>query len=146
MSIPVAGTFFSIVKTRDFSSEIGGLLQSGLSMQNALDVLIDQNLDAVLSEIAKNVKEQVVFGDSFHTAIGRTEGLTEQLSAFAKHGEDSGYLPKELHIYSEHLSETIDEKLSEGIGDASASFVQYHCNLYFGCLSRIAFTCLRNDG
>ena len=31
MSIPVAGTFFSIVKTRDFSSEIGELLQSGLS-------------------------------------------------------------------------------------------------------------------
>ena len=48
MSIPVAGTFFSIVKTRDFSSEIGGLLQSGLSLQNALDVLIDQKLDAVL--------------------------------------------------------------------------------------------------
>ena len=69
MSIPVAGTFFSIVKTRDFSGEIGGLLQSGFSLQNALDVLIDQNLDAVLSEIAKNVKEQVVFGESFHTAI-----------------------------------------------------------------------------
>ena len=58
MSIPVAGTFFSIIKTRDFSSEIGGLLQSGLSLQNALDVLIDQDLDVVLSEIAKNVKSK----------------------------------------------------------------------------------------
>ncbi|KAA0966054.1 hypothetical protein FQ087_07330 [Sporosarcina sp. ANT_H38] len=115
MSIPVAGTFFSILKTRDFSSEVGGLLQSGLSLQNALDVLIDQNLDAVLSEIAKNVKEQVVYGDSFHVAVGRTEGLMHQLSAFAKHGADSGYLPKELQIYSEHLSETIDEKLTQAL-------------------------------
>lgn len=113
MSIPIAGTFFSIVKTRDFSSEIGGLLQSGLSLQNALDVLIDQKLDVVLSEITKNVKKQVVFGDSFHTAISRTEGLMDQLAAFAKHGEDSGYLPKELQIYSEHLSEVIDEKLAK---------------------------------
>ena len=115
MSIPVASTFFSIVKTRDFSSEIGGLLQSGLSLQNALDVLIDQNLDLVLSEITKNVKEQVVFGDSLHTAISRTEGLMDQLAAFAKHGEDSGYLPKELQIYSEHLSEAIDEKLAKAL-------------------------------
>jgi len=115
MSIPVAGPFFSIVKTRDFSGEIGGLLQSGLSLQNALDVLINQNLDAVLSEITKNVKEQVVFGDSLHTAISRTEGLMEQLSAFAKHGEDSGYLSKELQIYSEHLSEEIDEKLVKAL-------------------------------
>jgi competence protein ComGB len=115
VTIPVVGNFFSIIKTRDFSSEIGGLLQSGLSMQNALDVLINQKLDAVLSEIAKNVKEQVIFGESFHTAVGRTEGLMEQLSAFAKHGADSGYLPKELQIYSEHLSETIDEKLTKAL-------------------------------
>lgn len=115
MSIPVIGTFFSIIKTRDFSSEIGCLLQSGLSLQNALDVLIDQNLDVVLSEIAKKIKELVVFGDSFHTAIGRTEGLMDQLATFAKHGEDSGYLPKELQIYSEHLSEMIDEKLANAL-------------------------------
>lgn len=115
MSIPVAGAFFSLVKTRDFSSEIGGLLQSGLSLQNALDVLIDQNLDVVLSEITKNVKEQVVFGESLHNAISRTEGLMNQLAAFAKHGEDSGYLSKELQIYSEHLSEAIDEKLAKAL-------------------------------
>ncbi|MER2088759.1 MAG: competence type IV pilus assembly protein ComGB [Sporosarcina sp.] len=115
MAIPIAGTFFSVVKTRDFSSEIGGLLESGLSMQNALDVLTDQKLDIVLSEIAKNVKEQVIYGESFHIAVSRTEGLMDQLSAFAKHGADSGYLPKELQLYSEHLTETIDEKLTKAL-------------------------------
>ena len=104
-----------MLKTRDFASEIGGLLQSGFSMQDALDVLIDQNLDAVLSEIAKNVKQQVVFGESFHTATQMTEGLTNQLAMFAKHGADSGHLPKELLIYSEHLDETIDDRLTKAL-------------------------------
>ena len=115
MSIPVIATFFSMLKTRDFAGEIGGLLQSGLSMQNALDVLIDQHLDCVLSEIAGNVKELVVFGEPFHSATYMTAGLTTQLAAFAEHGADSGYLAKELLIYSEHLAETIDEKLTKAL-------------------------------
>ena len=115
MTIPIAGSFFSTVKTRDFSSEVGSLLQSGLSMQDALDILIHQKVDSVLSEIAGNVKEQVIFGESFHTAVSRTKGLKEQLSAFAKHGADSGFLPKELQLYSEQLSETIDENLTKAL-------------------------------
>ena len=46
LAIPVAGTMFSIWKTRIFASEMGSLLQSGLSMQDALDVLIAQKLDS----------------------------------------------------------------------------------------------------
>ena len=84
-------------------------------MQNALDVLIDQQLDVVLSEIARNVKQRVVFGESFHSASQMTEGLTSQFAAFAKHGADSGHLPKELLIYSEHLGEAIDDKLTRAL-------------------------------
>lgn len=115
MSIPIVRTLFSMLKTRDFSSELGSLLHSGLSMQDALDILMDQNLDIVLSEIAGNVKKLVIYGESFHTATSLTEGLTSQLAAFAKHGADSGHLPKELLIYSEHLGEEIDNKLSKAL-------------------------------
>lgn len=112
LSIPLGGMLFSIWKTRDFAGEMGNLLQSGLSMQNALSVLIDQQLDPVLSEIAENVREQVIYGEPFHSAVELTDGLTEQLAAFAEHGADSGHLPKELIIYSDHLGETIDRKLN----------------------------------
>ena len=67
-ALPVVGAMFSMWKTRTFASEIGSLLQSGLSMQDALDVLINQKLDPVLSEIAKNVKEYVIYGEPFHSA------------------------------------------------------------------------------
>ena len=53
---------------------MGSLLQSGLSMQDALDVLITQRLDSVLSEIAKDVKMHVIYGEPFHAAVGMTEG------------------------------------------------------------------------
>ncbi len=40
-ALPVAGPFFTMWKTRIFANEMGNLLQSGLSMQEALDVLIN---------------------------------------------------------------------------------------------------------
>ncbi|KXH87446.1 competence type IV pilus assembly protein ComGB [Sporosarcina sp. HYO08] len=108
MSLPFAGTFFSMIKTRSFAGEMGSLLQSGLSLQQALDVLINQKLDAVVSEMAKDVKELVIHGEPLHAAIELTQGLTPHLADFAKHGSDSGHLPKELLLYSEQLEETID--------------------------------------
>lgn len=115
IALPVVGAMFSMWKTRTFASEIGSLLQSGLSMQDALGVLINQKLDPVLSEIAKNVKGYVIFGEPFHSAISMTEGLLKQFSSFAKHGADSGHLSKELMIYSEHLDEKIDRYLAKGL-------------------------------
>lgn len=115
MSFPIVGTLFSMIKTRDFASELGSLLESGLSMQDALDVLVEQQLDKVLSEIAGNVRKLVVFGEPFDVATQLTQGLTRQLAAFAKHGADSGYLSKELLIYSEHLGEEIDNKLAKAL-------------------------------
>ncbi|CAM3122804.1 competence type IV pilus assembly protein ComGB [Filibacter tadaridae] len=115
LSLPIIGVFFSEYKTRVFSGELGSLLHSGLSMQDALDILNNQELDPILGEMAKNVRELVVYGEPFHMAVQMTDGLLAQMSAFAKHGADSGYLPKELTLYSEQLDETIDRQLSKGL-------------------------------
>ena len=73
LSIPVFGNIFLMRITRDFSGELGSLLDSGLSIQNALAVLVNQQMDEVLSEVASNVKTQVVFGESFHIATKLTD-------------------------------------------------------------------------
>jgi len=114
-AIPIVGEWFFMWKTRIFASEIGSLLESGLSMQEALNILIQQKLDAVLSEISRNVHEQVIYGEPFHTAVGMTSGLTKELSSFAQHGAESGHLPKELLIYSDHLEEAMDQRLAKGL-------------------------------
>lgn len=115
MGIPILGNLYSTLKTRSFASELGSLLESGLPMQSALDVLVLQKLDVVLSEIAENVKKHVIYGEPFHSAVGLVEGLTKQFSSFAEHGADSGHLPKELIIYSEQLDEMIDRRLASAL-------------------------------
>ena len=113
--LPIAGKVFFMWKTQVFASEMGNLLQSGISMQDALDVLIRQKLDPILGEIAKDIKEYVMYGESFHEAIRLTEGLTKECSSFAEHGAISGHLSKELLIYSVHLEEAIHLKFTKGL-------------------------------
>lgn len=113
--IPIAANLFTMWKTRLFASEIGSLLQSGLSIQDSLEVLIRQVLDPVLGEMAKNVKGHIIYGEPFHEAVILTDGLTKQLASFAEHGSNSGHLSKELIIYSEYLDDTINLQLSKGL-------------------------------
>jgi len=115
ISMPIIANLFIMWKTRLFASEIGGLLRSGLSMQDALDVLIQQHLDPVLSEMTKDVKERVIYGEPFHMAVNLTDGLTKELGTFAEHGSNSGYLSKELLIYSEYLDDAINLQLTKAL-------------------------------
>ncbi|ARK23256.1 hypothetical protein SporoP37_00170 [Sporosarcina sp. P37] len=115
LKTPVLGRFYSEMKTRDFASELGSLLQSGLSMQNALAVLTEQTEDPILSVMTRRLSELVIYGESLHGAIRLTDGLSPRLADFAKHGADTGYLPKELLLYSEHTSEQLEEKVNQWI-------------------------------
>lgn len=111
MSIPFVGSLFSKWKTRDFSGELGGLLQSGISMQDALGVLVEQEVDPILSEVAKTIKGYVIYGENFDVAIQLTDGLRNEMSAYARHGSDTGHLAKELLLFSENLHDMVEEEM-----------------------------------
>ncbi|MBD7983163.1 type II secretion system F family protein [Sporosarcina sp. Sa2YVA2] len=113
LRIPIAGDFFVKMKTSDFASELGSLLHSGLSMQDALDVLTNQQVDKIMMEIATTIKKHVIYGENLDQAILLTDGLSNELSSYALHGANAGHLPKELMIYSENLRERIEEDLSK---------------------------------
>lgn len=113
MAIPILGSFFSKMKTRDFAGEMGSLLNSGISMQNALDVLVEQKVDPIMSEIAQEMKGHVIYGENFDQAIQLTNGLRDEFSSYAKHGSDTGHLAKELILYSENLNETLEEEIGK---------------------------------
>ncbi|MDW0117341.1 competence type IV pilus assembly protein ComGB [Sporosarcina thermotolerans] len=113
LKLPLIRWFFTKLKTRDFAGEIGSLLQSGLSMQDALEVLVVQKVDPIMSEVASTIKKHVVYGESFDQAIYLTSGLLDELGAYAKHGSDTGHLAKELIIYSEKLNEVVEEEIGK---------------------------------
>ncbi|WP_262173343.1 competence type IV pilus assembly protein ComGB [Saccharococcus sp. Marseille-Q5394] len=112
LAIPFVGPLHSKWKTRDFAGEIGGLLQSGLSIQDSLEVLVEQEVDPILGEIAKTIKGHVIYGENFDTAIQLTVGLRKELCAYAKHGSDTGHLGKELLLLSENLHDMIEEEMA----------------------------------
>lgn len=113
--LPIVRTWVFQWKSQRFARELGSLLESGISIQDALGVLVGQHVDVLLSEIAGQVREHLIYGEPFHAAIALTDGLTNEFSNFAKHGEASGHLAKELLIYSTHLEETLHEKLTKGL-------------------------------
>lgn len=111
-SIPVFGKTYRDILTRLFSSETGNLLTAGNSIQESMVILYTQTIDPVLAQLASSVHQQVAKGEPFHKSIELTNGLTRDLSFFAKHGADSGHLPKELLLYSEQLGNQIDRKVN----------------------------------
>ncbi|AXH99017.1 hypothetical protein DV702_04275 [Sporosarcina sp. PTS2304] len=113
LKLPIAGTFFKEMKTRDFASELGSLLQSGLSLQSALKVLKEQTEDPILAVMTSQLNSYVIYGESLHESIKLTDGLSARLADFAKHGADTGYLSKELMIYSEHTGQQLEEKINQ---------------------------------
>lgn len=115
LKVPHVKTFYSEMKTRDFAGELGSLLQSGLSMQSALAVLNEQTEDPILSVITRELSSHVIYGESLHGAIRLTDGLSPRLADFAKHGADTGYLSKELMLYSEHTTKQLEEKANKWI-------------------------------
>lgn len=111
--LPVVRKWIFQWESQRFARELGSLLESGISIQDSLEVLVGQHVDVLLSEIAKQVREHLIYGEPFHAAIALTDGLTSEFSSFAKHGEASGHLAKELLIYSAHLEETLHDKMSK---------------------------------
>ena len=63
--IPVINSWNRLILTRTFSREIGGLLESGMSLQQAFDAIIAQKEHKVLQFIAKQMREKIVHGESF---------------------------------------------------------------------------------
>ena len=112
LTIPFLGEMYSTVWTRIFASETGNLLAAGNSIQEAMIILMKQKTDPVLAQFAKSIHEEAGKGEPFHLAIEFADGLTRDLSYFAKHGSDSGHLAKELLLYSEQLASAIDRNVN----------------------------------
>lgn len=112
LAVPIVGEMYSSSWTRLFASETGNLLVAGNSIQEAMLILKQQKTDPILAQVALSIHNQAGKGEPFHIAIDFTDGLTRDLSFFAKHGSDSGHLAKELLLYSEQLGNEIDRKVN----------------------------------
>ncbi|TSI08549.1 competence type IV pilus assembly protein ComGB [Lysinibacillus sp. BW-2-10] len=117
--IPVINYFYRLIMTRQLSNTLGNLLVSGLSLQQALNILQRQQFNQYLAHVSSILEKQVIYGDSLSQAISKMSYFFQKFEDFIKHGEKSGYLGRELLIYCELL----DERL-QSIIKTSLSIVQ----------------------
>lgn len=122
VQVPVVNFFYKINVTRQFSRLLGSLLIAGFSLQQSLTILEEQDLSTHLSHITTLLKKRVIYGDSLSNAIHMLQLFTPSFEEFIKHGEKSGYLGREMIIYSDLLDERIQGILKSCISSIQPLF------------------------
>lgn len=107
LNLPIVSYFYRIQMTRQLSRLLGSLIISGFSLQQALGILQQQQLNIHLSYVSSKLEKRIIYGDSLSNAVSIEPYFFSKFEEFIKHGEKSGYLGRELIIYCELL----DEKL-----------------------------------
>lgn len=111
LNIPIWRGYFRLNMTRTFSKYLGNLLLSGFSLQSSLQVLQQQSLQPSLQYCAEQVTKRVVHGDPLTQVIEHLLFFQKGFAVFIEHGEKSGYLGRELVLYSELLDERFEDKI-----------------------------------
>ncbi|MBG9756709.1 competence type IV pilus assembly protein ComGB [Lysinibacillus sp. VIII_CA] len=105
LKIPLYQFYIRLSWTRQFAAYLGSLLQSGFSLQASLQILEEQSFQPFLQYLSRQIKERVIFGESLTQAVQIVSIFHRDFATFVEHGEQSGYLGKELTLYSELLME-----------------------------------------
>ncbi len=94
------------VKSRDlsvFCRQFNSLLQAGVGIVSALDMLSDQTENKLLKEAVKNVRDNVEKGETLAGAMKRESVFPNLLISMIEAGEASGNVEISLQRMSEHF-------------------------------------------
>ncbi|MCM3611255.1 type II secretion system F family protein [Planococcus sp. MERTA32b] len=110
LRLPVVKKYIRLYWSHLIARELGTLVHSGISLQESLQVLAEQNHHKVIRFIAGRVKSEIIQGQPLSAAVERMGILSSDMPAFLKHGELTGFLGKELILYSEVQMEQIEQQ------------------------------------
>jgi type IV pilus assembly protein PilC len=112
LAIPYVGDLFQKLYLTRICDNLSTMLQSGVSMVQALEVTADVVDNAVYREIIDNVLVEVKGGRSFADAIGEYPEIPGVLSQMSKVGEETGNLGSILTtlatFYSREVEQAVD--------------------------------------
>ncbi len=122
IKLPVIGPVMRLYWSQIASRELGTLLHSGISLQEALKLLRIQRHHAIISQIAESLHDEVKTGIALSVAVGRHDFAANDMAAFIRHGEATGMLGKELMLYSEVLLDRIELQAQRSLKIIQPSF------------------------
>lgn len=122
LKIPFIHPYFRLTITKQFSAYLGSLLQSGFSLQASLQILEEQQFQPYVQYLASRIKERVTFGDTLTQAVVFLTVWHNDFATFVEHGEQSGYLGRELSLYSDLLLEKQEHLLQRMLAFVQPTF------------------------
>lgn len=122
LKIPLLRGYTKLVMTKEFAKHLGSLMQSGFSLQASLQILEEQQVQPFIQYFANSVKERVIYGDTLAQAVTWLSIWQKDFPIFVEHGERSGYLGKELMLYSELLEDKQEQLLQKLIALVQPTF------------------------
>ncbi|ANU28349.1 competence type IV pilus assembly protein ComGB [Planococcus versutus] len=122
LAIPILRRFMKLYWSHLLARELGTLLHSGISMQESLDLLQRQNYHKIIQYMANLSHEELLMGQSFSMSLERFSFISKDMAAFIRHGEQTGYLGKEMILYSEVLMERIEQQTQQLLRIIQPSF------------------------
>lgn len=122
LAIPIVRSFMRLYWSHLLSRELGTLLHSGISLQESLHLLQNQNYHAVIQFMSLTAHEEVILGVPLSIAMARNSFFAGDMASFVHHGELTGYLGKELILYSEVLIERIEQQTQAWLRIIQPSF------------------------
>lgn len=122
LTVPVIGGFMKLYWSHLLARELGTLLHSGISMQESLELLQRQNYHKIIQYMTRLSHEELMMGQTFSASLAHFSFVSKDMPAFVHHGELTGYLGKELILYSEVLMEQIEQQTQQLLRIIQPSF------------------------
>ena len=91
--------------TLPFISELSPLVNSGIPLERALQIVAEDSREARVPELAEQLRKTLKRGESFSEALTQAGRFDSLFIALVKVGEASGELPKVLAILENHYQE-----------------------------------------
>lgn len=97
--------------TRHFSIEFGRLLETQITVSEALSILKEQRYNPYVQEISHLVYEEIAKGASLEEALQFNPYLLSQIATFVAHGSRRGFVGRELLLFGKVVSETFVHRI-----------------------------------
>lgn len=96
--------FFQLLLTKQLAEEIGTLLTSGLSLQDALMLLKRQTYQPYIRYMAERLYQFILKGELLSAAVQELPYFQRDFSSCIAHGERGGNLGRELMMYGDFIA------------------------------------------
>ncbi|PGK36353.1 competence protein ComG [Bacillus anthracis] len=111
LRIPLIKTFLILKHSHYFATQLSGLLNGGLSVLEALTIMIEQKYNPFFQYEAGRIERQLIAGEPLQSIIAKSGYYEKELSYIITHGQANGNLAIELGDYSNLIMEKIEQKI-----------------------------------